>query len=73
MRFATCLADRLWVMLDREYARVWLLLMLLDCINSSRFLEQSFRGAGLRSGDTGGKGPNNQWAHAEYIKNPVNK
>ena len=23
--------------------------------------------------DTGGKGPNNQWAHAEYIENPVNK
>ena len=22
---------------------------------------------------TGGKGPNNQWAHAEYIENPVNK
>ena len=21
---------------------------------------------------TGGKGPNNQWAHAEYIENPVN-
>jgi hypothetical protein len=24
-------------------------------------------------GVTGGKGPNNQWAHAEYIENPVNK
>ena len=23
--------------------------------------------------DTGGKGPNDQWAHAEYIENPVNK
>ena len=22
---------------------------------------------------TGGKSPNNQWAHAEYIENPVNK
>ena len=22
---------------------------------------------------TGGKGPNNQWAHGEYIENPVNK
>ena len=22
---------------------------------------------------TGGKGPNNQWGHAEYIENPVNK
>ena len=22
---------------------------------------------------TGGKGPNNQWAHAKYIENPVNK
>ena len=35
MRFTTCLADRLWVMLDREHARVWLLLMLLDGINSN--------------------------------------
>ena len=26
MRFSTCLADRLWVMLDREHARVRLLL-----------------------------------------------
>ena len=23
--------------------------------------------------NTGGKGPNNQWEHAEYIENPVNK
>ena len=36
MRFATCLADRLWVMLDREHARVRLLLTLLDCVNSNR-------------------------------------
>ena len=27
----------------------------------------------LRSPVTGGKGPNNQWAHAKYIENPVNK
>ena len=26
-----------------------------------------------RAGITGGKGPNNWWAHAEYIENPVNK
>ena len=25
------------------------------------------------SDNTGGKSPNNQWAHAEYIENPVNK
>ena len=36
MCFATCLADRLWVMLDREHARVRLLLRLLDCVNSNR-------------------------------------
>ena len=29
MCFATCLADRLWVMLEREHARVWLLLTYL--------------------------------------------
>ena len=23
--------------------------------------------------NTGGKDPNNQWVHAEYIENPVNK
>ena len=39
MHFATCLVDRLWVMLDREHARVQLLLTLLDCINSNCFLE----------------------------------
>ena len=37
MRFATSLADRLWVMLDREHARVRLLLTLLDGVNSNRF------------------------------------
>ena len=39
MRFSTCLADRLWVMLNREHARVRLLLTPLDGVNSSRFLE----------------------------------
>lgn len=36
MRFSTCLADCLWVMLDREHARVRLLLTLLDGANSIR-------------------------------------
>ena len=35
MQFATSLADRLWVMLDWEHARVWLLLTLLDGVNSN--------------------------------------
>ena len=39
MRFAICLADCLWVMLDRERTRVWLLLTLLGCVNSNCFLE----------------------------------
>ena len=39
MRFATCLVDCLWVMLDREHARVQLLLTLLDCVCSNCFLE----------------------------------
>ena len=39
-----------------------------------RVIEGSFRGRDLSANeDTGGKGPNNQWAHAEYIENPVNK
>ena len=37
MRFATCLADHLWVMLDREHARVQLLPMLLGSVDSNRF------------------------------------
>ena len=37
MRFATSLADRLWVRLDREHARVRLLLTLLDGVNSNHF------------------------------------
>ena len=40
MRFATSLADRLWVMLDREHARVRLLLTLLDGVNSNHLLER---------------------------------
>ena len=39
MRFATSLADRLWVMLDREHARVRLLSTILDDVNSSHLLE----------------------------------
>ena len=39
MRLTTSLADRLWVMLDREHARVRLLLTLLDGVSSNRFLE----------------------------------
>ena len=39
MHFTTSLADRLWVMLDREHARVRLLLTLLDGVNSNRLLE----------------------------------
>ena len=39
MRFSTCLADCLWVMLDREHARVRLLPTLLDGVDSNRFLE----------------------------------
>ena len=39
MRFSTCLADRLWVMLDREHARVWHLLAPLDGVSSNHFLE----------------------------------
>ena len=35
MRFSTCLVDRLWVMLDREHARVQLLLMLLDTASTN--------------------------------------
>ena len=56
MRFSTCLADCLWVMLDREYARVQLLLTLLDGVDSNRFLERSFRGAGPHSGEGSGEG-----------------
>ena len=56
MRFATCLADCLWVMLDQEHARVRLLPTLLDCVDSNRFLERLFRGVGLRSGEDSGEG-----------------
>ena len=35
MCFATCLADHLWVMLEREHARVWLLPTLLVCVGSN--------------------------------------
>ena len=36
MCFTTCLADHLWVMLDREHARAWLLPMLLVYVDSNR-------------------------------------
>ena len=39
MHFSTCLVDCLWVMLDREHARVRLLSTLLDGVDSNRFLE----------------------------------
>ena len=36
-------------------------------------LESQHNRSSMSSPSTGGKGPNNQWAHAEYIENPVNK
>ena len=39
MCFATSLADRLWVMLDQEHARVPLPLTLLDGVNDNCLLE----------------------------------
>ena len=43
------------------------------CFGREELVEKVIRFAeNLEPIATGGKGPNNQWAHAEYIENPVN-